>query len=494
MTMFKKILIANRGEIAVRVLQTCREMGIATLALYEAQDRDSLHVRLADECVLLPSGFLDGAAVVRVAAERGADAIHPGYGFLAEDVAFIRACQAAGITFIGPAADTVDAVHNKPAAVLAAQKAGIPVVKISPAVYEHDDDDALRSVIDLIGFPLVVKATSAGRGPGSRLVKTQENLAEAIRSAQAEAYAVFGSRRLYFEQAVIPAHQVGVQILADQHGHVIHLGEREGSLIYGSRKLIEEAPAPCIPLEQREKLWETALHIAKLFKIEGACTVEFLVDNKGHFYFSEVKARIQTEHPLTEMLTRVDIVREQIRIAAGLPLQARQEDAVPRGHAILCRVSAEDPRFRLMPSPGQLQKVRLPGGKDVRVDTHVYEGFTVSSQYMPLIAKVTAWGHDRAHAIARMQRALNEFTVTGVMNNLPRLQEVLRHDDFIAGCYTTDLLPQIMTMGEKRPATRDLAAIAAVLYALRNSTTTPSEPARLQAQRGWHRSSRRLPE
>jgi acetyl/propionyl-CoA carboxylase alpha subunit len=493
--MFKKILIANRGEIAVRILRTCRELGIATLALYEAPDRNSLHVRLADECVLLqsPGGFMDQAAIVAIALEHGAEAIHPGYGFLAEEAGFVRACTAAGIAFIGPPAEVMDSVRNKIAALQRVRAAGFPTVQHSAQSFLPRTLEVLRASAGQLGYPLVVKSCSGGRGRGERLVSAPEQLAEAVRRAQVEARHVYGDERVYLERAILPVHQIGVQVLGDADGNLIHLGEREGSLQSGNQKIVEETPAPSLTIEQRERLWTMAVAIARLFNFQNAGTVEFLLDTAGQFYFTEIKARIQMEHPLTEMVSRVDLVREQIQIAAGQPVTFQQDQIRLEGCAIECRVSAEDPWHHFLASPGHLRRVRLPGGPEVRVDTYVYCGCDVPAQYDPLIAKLIVWGRERAHAVQRTQRALEDFTLIGPPNNLAQLQQILRHPAFERGLYTTDLLSHPLEAGiDGDVARRDLAVAVALLHARRNQAFRPSLPERLTTQ--WHRDSRRLPQ
>jgi acetyl/propionyl-CoA carboxylase alpha subunit len=493
--MFKKILIANRGEIAVRIIRTCREMGIRTVALYEISDRDSLHVRLADDSVQLPShhSFMDQDTIMSVALEQRVDAIHPGYGFLAEDAGFIRTCEAAGIVFIGPPADVVEATRNKIGALEKARAAGFRTVAHSPRSYDEDEFDALAAEAATIGYPLVVKSCRGGRGRGERLVNAPSHLAEIVRRAQVEAKAVYGHNQLFLERAILPAHQVGVQIVADRHGNLVHLGDREGSIIHSNQKIMEEAPSLCLTPERREALLDTAVRLARLFEYQNVGTVEFLVDAAGDFFFSEIKSRIQIEHTLTEMMTRIDLIREQIRLEAGEPLGYAQEDVEFRGWAIMCRVQAEDPSRRYMPSPGRLRRVRLPGGPEVRVDTYLYCDSEVPSFYDPLIAKATVWAPDRNACIDRMRRALEDFAIIGAPTNLPLLMAIMRSPDVINGRYATDFLHRPMAV---KPATdvellrRDLAIAAAVLYTRRHEAFAPQLPD--QWATGWHRNSRSL--
>lgn len=492
--MFKKILIANRGEIAARVIRTCREMGISTVAVYEASDRSSLHVRLADECVVLPGpqSFMDAVAILAVALEQGVDAVHPGYGYLAEDVAFIRACDEAGIAFIGPPADVVERLRNKIGALETAQAAGIRTVFHSPRSFAEDEFDELVAAAETIGYPVVLKSCRGGRGRGERVVLTADQLRDIARRAQVETQAVYGNKQLYVERAILPAHQVGVQVLADRYGNLVHLGDREGSVVQSNQKIIEEAPALCLSAEQQAELLATALQVSRLFEMQNLCTVEFLVDGDGEFYFSEVKPRIQIAHTLSEMLTRIDLVREQIRLGAGEPLNIQQEDLVQHGHAIMCRVQAEDPFHRYLPAPGHLSQVRLPGGPEVRIDTYVYAGADVPSHYDALIAKITAWAPDRAMCIDRLRRALEDTHVSGAPTNLPLLLRILRDEAFVSGDYATDVLSrlEVAPVPEFDRVQRDLAVAAAIVYARRREAFNPQMPD--QWSSGWHRSSRQL--
>lgn len=492
--MFKKILVANRGEIAVRIVHTCREMGIPVVALYEPIDRHSLHVRLADECIELttPNSFMDGEAIIHLAQTCGADAIHPGYGFLAEEADFIRACDAAGIAFIGPPADVVQTVRDKLAVLAKVRAAGFPTVTSSPISFGIDDVETLSMAAEELAYPLVIKSCSGGRGPGERLARSPAYLLRAIQRAQAEARVVFGNQRVYLERAILPAHQMAVQILGDGHGNLVHLGEREGSLVHGNRKVVEETPSPSLTSVQRAELCETAVAIARLFHYQNAGTVEFLLDEAGQFYFTEIKSRIQVEHPLTELVTRIDLIREQIRIAAGDSIEFVQSDVQMQGWAMLCRVKAEDPWNHFLPSPGPIQQVRLPGGGEIRVDTYVYSGCHVPAVYDPLIAKVSAWAPNRALCLQRMRRALEDFKLLGTATNLPLLQRVFLSPAFQEGVYTTDLLTHPIDKGiNVNGHVRDLAAAVAILYVRRNELGNSTTPQRLQS--GWHRTSRRLP-
>lgn len=490
--MFKKVLIANRGEIAVRIIQTCREMGIETLALYSESDELSLHVRLADECLPLNSahGFLDQTAILRIAVERGVEAIHPGYGFLAENLDFIHACEDAGIVFIGPPSGVVEQVSSKLAALERVRAAGLPTVETSWKSYSTDDLAALSGEAERLGYPLVIKSTNGGRGPGERIVAGPEQLGSALRAAHAEAHLVYGVGRVFLEKRILAANQIGVQVLADRAGTTVHLEEREGSLLHNGQKVIEESPAPCLMPDQRTQLWEAALKIARLFQYENVGTVEFLVDQTGHFYFTEVKPRLQVEHPLTEMRLRIDLVREQMRIAAGEPLGFEQADLHPNGYAMLCRVNAEDPLNRDLPSPGPV-RLRLPLGPEIRVDTYIADQGFIPPEYNPLVAKVTAWAPERDVCLRRMRRALQDLWLPGGRTNQPVLQRLLATARVSEGGYCTDFsLPEQADHSETY--FRDLVTGAAVVYVKRHQAAETVTPERLSS--GWHRDSRRLPE
>ena len=492
--MFKKILIANRGEIAVRIIRTCREMGILTVAIYEPSDRNSLHVRLSDECVALPGpqSFMDAAAILEIARERGVDAIHPGYGYLSEDADFIRACERAGVVFVGPPAGVVDALRNKIGALHAARAAGIPTVIHSPRSFAEEEHAELAAAAREIGYPIVLKSCRGGRGRGERVVASPQQLAEVTRRAQTETQAVYGNKQLYIERAVLPAHQIGVQVIADRHGALVCLGDREGSVIHSNQKIVEEGPSLCLSPDQRVELQATAMRLARLFNYRGLGTVEFIVDRNGAFYFSEVKARIQIEHTLTEALLRIDLVREQLRIAAGEALTMEQSDVRPSGHALMCRVQAEDPFHRFMPSPGHVRQARMPGGTEVRVETYIASGVDVPPHYYPLLGTTTVWAPDRATCVSRMRRALEDFNLVGTHTNIPLLMRVLRSPAFVAGEYATDLLrhlPENDSPDYER-VRRDLAVAAAVLYARRREAVNPQTPE--QWVTGWHRASRNL--
>lgn len=493
--MFKKLLIANRGEIAVRIIRSCRDLGISSVVLYDETDLGSLHVRLADECVPLTSnlGYMDAEGILQVARATGVDAIHPGYGFLAEEPAFIRACAEAGIVFIGPPADVVAALKDKIGAQNRVREAGFATPRHSGRSFGEDDIDALRAEAEQIGYPLIVKSCSGGRGSGTRLVRSANKLEEAVRQAQTAALAVFGSKQVYLEQAILPSHYVEVQLLGDHHGNIIHLGERDGSIQRNNQKIIEESPAPYLSQEQREHLWKQAVDIARLFNCRSACSVEFVVDTDGQSYFTEIKARIQMEHPVSEMVSQVDIVREQLRIASGEPLPFKQSDIELRGWAMQCRINAEDPWNDFLPSPGRLKFFRLPGGLNVRVDTYAYSGCEIPARYDPVFAKVVVWGETRSECILRMRRALDDFAVGGIQTNLPLHQRIMSATEFLRGDYTTEFSRRpLLKAYAAETDRRNLAVAAAIAYISRHQAANSTLPERLLS--GWHRDSRRLPE
>ena len=493
--MFEKILIANRGEIAVRIIRTCRDMGILTVALYEAADRGSLHVRLADECVALQSahGYLDTAAILKIARDTRAEAIHPGYGFLAENIEFITACQQAGIVFIGPPLEVMLAQQSKIEVLNRVQAAGWPTVQYSAGVFNASEGEAIRAEADRLGYPVMIKSTRGGRGRGAYAAHSTAQIDRALRRAHTEAQIIYGSTDFFVEKLIAPARMIGVQVLADNRGQVVHLGERDGSLIRGNQKMMGEAPAPWLTPAQREALWRTAVEIARLIGFRGVGTIEFMGDLDGHFYFTEIKPRIQIEHTVTEMITGVDLVREQIRLAADEPLSFIQAEVQLKGHAVSCSITAQDPWHHYMPSPGVLRRVRLPTGHGVRVDTYAYSGCAVPAQYDPIVAKVSTWGLDRAESVRRLQRALSEIALIGVATTLPIQQLIAHHPDFLRAEYHTESLRRDFpedALPEEHA--RDLAIAAAIAYARRNLGGQPSVPDRLQS--GWHRASRRLPE
>ena len=440
--MFKKVLIANRGEIALRVIRACRELGIKTVAVYSEADRESLHVRFADDdvCIGAPPSrlsYLRIPAIIAAAEITGADAIHPGYGFLAENAEFADTCGASNITFIGPTGDQIRAMGDKASARRLAQDAGVPTVPGSEGILA-DAEEALE-VARGIGFPVIIKATAGGGGKGMRIAREPDQFIQLFNLAQNEALSAFGNGDVYVEKFLEHPRHVEIQVLGDTHGRVIHLGERDCSVQRRHQKLIEESPSPALDEGLRARMGEAAVQLASAIHYVGAGTIEFLLDTDGSFYFMEMNTRIQVEHPVTEMVTGFDLVKEQIRIAAGEKLSIREASGL-RGHSIECRVNAEDPYRNFQPSPGLITAYHPHGGPGVRVDTHIYAGYTVPPHYDSLLAKVIVHGRDRAEALARMGQALDSFILEGVTTTIPFLARVIRHPDFAAGKIDTKFL------------------------------------------------------
>jgi acetyl-CoA carboxylase, biotin carboxylase subunit len=458
--MFRKILIANRGEIAVRILRACRELGVRGAAVYSKADRAALHVLLADEAYPIgpaPSreSYLVIEKVLDVARRSGCDAVHPGYGFLAENPAFARACAEAGVKFIGPSAEAMAKLGSKTAARQIAREIGVATV---PGTLEPlEGADAAIAAARTIGYPVVLKAVAGGGGKGMRLVEREDEFAAAWRDAASEAQNAFGDGRMYLEKYLAHPRHVEIQVIADEHGHVVHLGERECSVQRRYQKVIEEAPSPIMTPKLRRAMGEAAVKLARAGGYANAGTVEFLVDEQRNFYFLEMNTRLQVEHPVTELVTGLDLVKLQIRIAAGEPLAFAQEDVVLRGHAIECRIYAEDPDNNFFPSPGKVLDRRTPAGPGIRLDDGVYTGWTVPNEYDPLLGKLIAWGSDRAEAIARMRRALGEYYVSGIKANVRLFQRILASRDFQAGAIYTRWLDDFL----RRPREDgDAAAVA----------------------------------
>ncbi|NDJ86725.1 MAG: ATP-grasp domain-containing protein [Chloroflexi bacterium] len=494
--MFHKVLIANRGEIAVRIIKACRELEIETVALFTASDQTSLHVRLAHECVRLDShtDFMNSELIAEIAQFKGADAVHPGIGFLSENTDFVRVCEDAGLTCIGPPLDILEATQNKLAMLDAARQAGIPTVTSSTQLFGEGDFDALKATARELGYPIILKSSRGGRGTAQRLVLGEEQLAEAVRQVYAEALRVYGDNRLYIERAIPKARQIGVQILGDADGNIIHLGEREGSLTWSNRKIIDETPATGLPSKQCEQLWETALQLSRMVGYQNVGTVEFLVDADGQFYFTEFKARLQTDHPITELVSGIDIVQHQLRLASGELLSLQQSEIHLNGHAIMARINAEDPNRHFLPSPGQFHQVRPPIGPFVRLDTYIHSNCNVPGDYSRLVAKLSTWAPDRPGCIKRLKQALEEFVLSGrPQTNVPLIQNVLETQAFLEGAYDTGFSIHALQAGQfPETYVRDLAIAAAIYYVRRNQMFDPSIPERLMS--GWHRDSRRLPE
>jgi acetyl-CoA carboxylase, biotin carboxylase subunit len=433
--MFKKVLIANRGEIALRVIRACRELDVQTVAVYSEADRESLHVRFADDdvCIGPPPGkdsYLKIPRLIAAAEITGADAIHPGYGFLAENAEFAETCRASGITFIGPTPEQIRVMGDKASARRAMSEVGVPIVPGTPGPVE-DVDDALVFARE-IGFPVIIKAAAGGGGKGMRVARDPDDFARSFQLARSEALSAFGNGDVYVEKFLERPRHVEFQILGDTHGNVIHLGERDCSVQRRHQKLIEEAPCPVMTPALRERMGEAAVRGAKAINYVGAGTIEMLLDVDGSFYFMEMNTRIQVEHPVTEMLTGVDLVKEQIRVAAGLPLSVTSTPPF-RGHVIECRVNAEDPSRNFQPSPGRIETFHQPGGPGVRIDTHAYAGYTVPPFYDSMIAKLIVQGNTREEALKRMQIALESFVIEGVRTTMPFLARVMQHPGFQAG-------------------------------------------------------------
>ena len=468
--MFQKVLIANRGEIAVRIIRACREVGIDTVAVYSDADRQALHVRLADEAYLLGpaparESYLRVDKIIEAAKKSGAGAIHPGYGFLSERGDFAAACEADGITFIGPSPSSIAAMGDKVTARETVRKAGVPVVPGTEEVVELSDEDLL-AIAPKIGFPLLVKASAGGGGKGMREVRSLEEMPELLSSARREAESAFGDGNVYLEKLVEGARHIEIQILADMHGNTIHLNERECSIQRRHQKLVEETPSAFIDDALRQKMGEVAVKAAQAVNYVNAGTIEFLVDKDHNFYFLEMNTRVQVEHPITEIVTGIDIVKEQIRIARGRPMPYRQEDIKMNGAAIECRINAEDPYNNFMPSTGKITHSQIPTGPGVRVDTGVYPGFEITSFYDPMISKLIVWGETRAQAIMRMRRALEEYRIVGVRTNIPFHQTLMDSPRFMGGQYDTRFVEERFSMQEQDdPAMAEIAAVFATLAA-----------------------------
>jgi acetyl-CoA carboxylase biotin carboxylase subunit len=448
--MFKKVLVANRGEIALRVIRACRELDIPTVAVYSEADVDSMHVQLADEAVCIgpapsPQSYLKIDRIIAAAEITGADAIHPGYGFLSENARFAEICESCHIKFIGPSAEVIRSMGDKNTARATATAHGIPVTPGSDGCV-RDEQEALE-VARKIGFPVMVKATAGGGGRGMRPVFAEEDFLNLFRAASNEAKAAFDNGDCYLEKLVLNPHHVEFQVLCDTHGNYIHLGERDCSMQRRNQKIIEECPSPILTPELRERMGEATTRLAKAIGYENAGTIEYLVDDTGNFYFMEMNTRIQVEHPVTEELYGVDLIKEQVQIAAGLPISEHLFNSAPRGHAIECRINAEDPYNNFAPSPGQIKLWYAPGGRGVRVDTHVYTNYTVPPNYDSMIAKLIVHGGTRDSAIRRMKRALKEFYIQGIKTTIPFQLSVIDHPDFRNGTYSINWVKDWMENG-----------------------------------------------
>ena len=474
----KKILIANRGEIAVRILRACRELGIRSVAVYSDVDRASVHVLQADEAYYLGAppaaeSYLNIEKILAVAKRAGVDAIHPGYGFLSENPKFPRACKEAGIKFIGPTAEAMETMGSKTGARRAMEKAGVPFVPGSLRGLASMEE--AEQVAEKIGYPVMLKAASGGGGKGMRLVHAREELGSALESAKSEAARSFGDDEVYIEKAIVNPRHIEMQVLADEHGHTVYLGERECSIQRRHQKVLEEAPSAIVDPDMRRRMGEVAVRVAQAAKYTNAGTVEFLVDQQKNFYFLEMNTRLQVEHPVTELTTGLDLVHLQIRIASGGELPFKQEDVAIRGHAIECRIYAEDPDNQFFPSPGKITMLLPPAGPGIRYDSGSYEGWTVPIDYDPLLAKLIGYGTDRDQVILRLQRALHEYFVGGIQTNISLFQRILADPDFQAARLDTGYLERLLArehehvlegMSPAEERVSEVAAIAAGLFAV----------------------------
>jgi acetyl-CoA carboxylase, biotin carboxylase subunit len=505
--MFRKILIANRGEIAVRIIRACRDLSISPVAVYSDADAEALHVRLCDEAYAIgpaPSveSYLRIERIVDAALRAGAEAVHPGYGFLAENASFARAVAQAGLTFIGPPAEAMELMGSKTSARRIAAGAGVPVV---PGTTEPITTiEEARATAEQLGYPMMFKASAGGGGKGMRLVLSDAELRSAFETAQSEAEAAFGASDVYLEKAIERPRHIEIQVFADTHGNVVHLGERECSIQRRHQKVIEECPSPINDAELRRRMGEAATLVTRAVNYVGAGTVECLVaDATRDFYFLEMNTRLQVEHPVTEMVTGIDLVREQITVANGAPLSFTQEEVGWRGHAIECRVYAEDPEQNFLPAPGRINALRVPAGPGIRDDGGITTGTEVSIYYDPMISKLAAWGRTRAEAIDRLRRALDEYTVGGIKTTLPFFREVVRDEEFIAGRLDTGFIERFFarrkesrklsaeTTDEAEIKRRDIAMIAAALdYAQKQQQHGANHQPRAEETSQWRRQGR----
>jgi acetyl-CoA carboxylase biotin carboxylase subunit len=452
MKLFKKVLIANRGEISIRIIRACRELGIKTVAVYSDIDKDSLHVRLADESVCIgpaspTQSYLNIPAILSAAEITDSDAVHPGYGFLSENYHFAEACTTSGITFIGPTPENIRIGGDKAKARQTMKRKGVPVVSGSDGPVPNEE--IAVKIAKKIGFPIVLKASAGGGGHGMKIVREEKDIEQAFYLAQREALTAFGNSEIYIEEYIPELRHIEVQIMADNKGNTIHLSERDCSIQRRHQKLIEESPSPISSTEKfKKRLGELGVKAARALKYRNIGTVEFIVDPKGDIYFIEINTRVQVEHPVTEAVTGIDIIQEQIKLAAGFPLEYKQNQIRPSGHAIECRINAEDPE-RFIPSPGKITFLSLPGGPGVRVDTAIYSGYPIPSQYDSLIAKLIVHGKNRSEAIAKMKRALDEFIIDGVNTTIPFHKKVMSNPDFISGNFNTNFIEKLYSVTQE---------------------------------------------
>lgn len=451
--MFKKVLIANRGEIAVRIIRACRELGIRCVAVYSTADRNALHAQIADEAICIgppatKDSYLNMNAIIQAALNTGAEAIHPGFGFLSENAEFARLCEANGIVFIGPSYKSIEMLGDKAAAKETMAAAGVPVIPGSEGAVSSVGEAA--EVAEKAGYPVLVKASAGGGGRGIRRVDSPEELEEQMTAAQQEAKNFFGDDAVYIEKFLINPHHVEIQIIADKHGNYIYLGERDCSMQRRNQKVLEECPSPIVDEKLRKRMGEAAVTAAKQCGYYNAGTIEFLVDENRDFYFMEMNTRIQVEHPITEEVTGFDLVKAQIEVAADLPLSVSQNDIKLRGHAIECRINAENPEFNFRPSPGTITALYMPGGPGIRIDGAVYQGYTITPYYDSMISKLIAHGSDREDAINKMKWALSEFIVEGVDTNIDFQLEIIKNSDFRSGNYDISFLNRYMEKNKKK--------------------------------------------
>jgi acetyl-CoA carboxylase, biotin carboxylase subunit len=441
--LYKRILIANRGEIALRIIRACRELGVETVAAYSTADEDSLHVRFADHAVRIGPGpssesYLNRSALIAAAEVSGADALHPGYGFLAENADFADMCVSHGIAFIGPSGDMIRRMGDKAVAKQLMKSAGVPVIPGSDG--EVDTPEEAQVLAREMGFPVILKASAGGGGRGMRIAHSETDVASAFTAASQEALSGFGNGALYLEKYIVDPRHVELQILGDAQGNIIHLNERDCSIQRRHQKLVEESPSPAVSQALREKMGTAAVDAARSVNYQTAGTIEFLLDEDENYYFMEMNTRIQVEHPITEQITGIDLIVEQIRTAAGEELRTAQHQVVPRGHAIECRINAEDPNHNFRPCPGRITSLNLPGGLGVRVDTHVYAGYVIPPYYDSLIAKLIVHAETRAQAVRRLQRALDEFIIEGIANSIPYHIQVVNDPAFVSGNFNTSFV------------------------------------------------------
>ncbi len=496
--MIKKVLVANRGEIALRVMRSCREMGITTVAVYSESDRTAMHVRYADEAYFIgpsPSAesYLVIDKIIDAAKQSGADAIHPGYGFLSENAKFSDRCKKEGIIFIGPSSYAINTMGDKITARKTMVDAGVPVVPGSGVI--TDEKDAISKIKE-IGLPVMVKASAGGGGKGMRLVEKEKDIVSSIRAAQSEAQAAFGNDTIYIEKYIKSPHHIEFQILGDNHGNVIHLFERECSVQRRHQKVVEETPSPLMTPEVRKEMGDFAVAAAKAVNYSGAGTIEFIVDDKLNYYFLEMNTRLQVEHPITERVVGVDLVKQQINIANGLELDLKQDELQQHGHAIECRIYAEDPENNFMPSPGVIKHITEPLGLGVRHDGYVYEGYEIPIHYDPLISKLVVWAKTREEAIARMKRALYAYKITGVKTSIPFLNRIMNAPDFVKGKYNTHFIEKnkdFLMFPEKHVVkVEDVAIIATYIDYLDKLENLQAEVHSKNGKNNWKNCGRRM--